>query len=664
MSLFRQMLMVIFTLLLMAFVGAFYFTQHYSRAFAQNTLQHHAQETADLLSRTLVMPLSTNNSLAVKNTVDPFFKDGRYQQIAINDVKGKLIYQKQGEDQKAYIPHWFIKGFSLQLSPAVSNSIIDGRYVGTITVTSNPEFALMMLWKNCQGVLIWILIMAGIASVGSYYLVCRVFAPLTALTEQAEAIANQDFSIIDNLPKTPEVRQVIAAMNSLALKLKQVFVEQAEFANQLQHEISYDQVTGLENRRAFENLLNHLVNEPDELSHGYLFMFEIAGLKTFNGKYGYAAGDELIREYAKKLKELCAQMPILIIAHLSGSYFTVLSNEIDEAQVKKSCDYILSQLRDVLRSYDENLCTHAGIALYFTGLTLDKLLAASDTALREAQAQAPFSWKMYRYTPSLMEGAKQAQDWRQVIQHILDNDTVFLSGQSCCIANQDQRVHQEIFFRASDPENVMFSAGQILPFAERFNLAIDIDKKMLSALLEYMNQNSVDKQDDNQQQNDKQQFVINLSQSSLCSSHFLEWVIALLHHKPAQAKRLTFEMVDSHVFTHLTAVKILTQRLKKIGCHFGVDHFGRHYSAFPYLASIGLDYIKLDGSYSRNIHFNQDNQFYIRAVVHAAHSLGVKVYATHVENAQQWHILKSLGVDGGQGQFLSPSVLLPRSRIL
>jgi EAL domain-containing protein (putative c-di-GMP-specific phosphodiesterase class I) len=319
---------------------------------------------------------------------------------------------------------------------------------------------------------------------------------------------------------------------------------------------------------------------------------------------------------------------------------------MQQSQVMASCEYLLNQLQRLLSAHDKQLIAHAGIALSVPGLTPEAFLAQSDAALRQAQSQAPFTLSLYRHTPTVVDEVRSAQQWHDEISRILREDALLLSHQSCCLTTENTPIHHEVFLRARDDKNSVLSAGQLIPFAERFNLAIEMDKKIIKGILAHLEQTS----------DTSSEFVVNISQSSLCSTAFIEWLGKMLKSQKELAKRLTFELVDAHVARNLAAATILIQRTRVLGCHFALDHFGRDYSAFAYLPGLKIDYLKLDGSFTRNIHYNQDNQFYIRAVIQAAHTVGIKVYATHVENAQQWEMLTRLGIDGGQGQFLSPSL--------
>ena len=178
-----------------------------------------------------------------------------------------------------------------------------------------------------------------------------------------------------------------------------------------------------------------------------------------------------------------------------------------------------------------------------------------------------------------------------------------------------------------------------MPMAERIRLAADIDKLAISKLLEHM-----------QEENDMQPvYAVNLSSSSLHNPVFIQWLCRRLQNDPACARRLLIEMPEYGALINIQDTRNLIERLGTLGCHCGIDHFGRGFYSFGYLRNIKVRYLKVDGSYTRGIDSEDDNQFLVQALTKTAHSVDIAVIAQAVETRAELDTLKNLHLDGIQG---------------
>ena len=143
--------------------------------------------------------------------------------------------------------------------------------------------------------------------------------------------------------------------------------------------------------------------------------------------------------------------------------------------------------------------------------------------------------------------------------------------------------------------------------------------------------------------------AVNLSPRSLAEASFIDWLVDLLNQRPSLASRLILEFPEYGVSGNLDLLVALVGRLSPLGVQFSLDHFGKGFTSFAYLRNIKLDYLKVDGSFIRQLGQHEDNRFFIKTIADIAHSLDMMVVAESVESAEAWQLLLVLGVDGGRG---------------
>ncbi len=147
--------------------------------------------------------------------------------------------------------------------------------------------------------------------------------------------------------------------------------------------------------------------------------------------------------------------------------------------------------------------------------------------------------------------------------------------------------------------------------------------------------------------------TINLSPASLAEEGFLDWLAGYLQAHPECARRLILEWPEYGASAHLAELKQWIERLAPLGVKFSLDHFGKGFSPFAAIRELKAHYLKVDGSYTRDLEVEGGNAFFLQAVTDIAQGLELTVIAESVESAASWERLESIGVDGGRGYWLA-----------
>jgi EAL domain-containing protein (putative c-di-GMP-specific phosphodiesterase class I) len=143
--------------------------------------------------------------------------------------------------------------------------------------------------------------------------------------------------------------------------------------------------------------------------------------------------------------------------------------------------------------------------------------------------------------------------------------------------------------------------------------------------------------------------AVNLSGESILAPHFRTRLQLLIAARKELAPQLWLEVSEIGAFQHFDAFQTFCNTLRPLGCHLGIEHFGRQFSEIGKLHDIGLNYIKVDASFIRSINIQNGNQAFLKGLCSIAHSIGLTVIAEGVQSAEELAALPELGFDGATG---------------
>lgn len=649
MTLSRQLTLLITALLLLAFAGTFLISVQNARDYLQKQLHTHAEDAATYLGLSISSQLAAGDQAMVTSMTDALFDRGYYRSIRIENLRGEVLVERILPLKSGGVPAWFIDHFSLAAPSGEAVVMAGWVQQGRVIVRSHPGYAYGQLWATVVETLQWFLLTALIAlSVGAL-LLRQVLRPLKQVESQANAICEREFPALAPLPRIRDMRRIVKAMNRMSGRVEQMLDELERLASGLRAQAYQHPVTGLPNRRYFNDLLEDQVSSAEEFSRGALMLIELKEFKQYNEIHGYQAGDELLREAGSRLLQLEASWPRSQVAHLSGAYFAILIRECDEAQAERLAGQLSALLSGLYGSglLDLPDAGHIGVAYYDGRQGASDLLSEADTALRMAQSRGANCWHMRGNTQPQTDPVRGAAGWRDFIQRALALRQIRLLFQPVVSTLDRHLLHQEVLVRLpqtlQDPEGAaLMPAALFMPQAESLGLSEMIDKAVIRLLLEQLQETT----------DQETRYAINLSPHSLSADGFLDWLEQTLVAHRSEAQRFIFELPEYAVLSNIEAVRDLVERVSRFSAQVSIDHFGRSFGSLSYLRSLKVHCLKIDGSFMRSIEQSRDNQFFVQALAEIAHGLGLEVIAEAIESESAWRLLPELHVDGGQGFYI------------
>ncbi|MCT4499503.1 EAL domain-containing protein [Pseudomonas sivasensis] len=641
MSLFKQLLIAICVFLVVAFSGSFFVSLESSRTQYVNQLRSHAQDAATALALSLTPNI--DDPAMTELMVSSIFDSGYYASIRVVDLSNnQILVERAAEPDASSVPAWFVK--MIGLAPAGGDAIVSRGWqqAARVEVVSHPMFALAKLWQSALGSLGWLLICGAASAVLGALLLRRQLKPLDYMVEQSHAIARREFLSLPDLPRTPELRRVVQAMNQMVEKLKALFHEQTERSEKLRVESYQDSLTGLANRRYFEMQLQSRVSNMEESSSGYLLMLRVNDLGGLNQRLGGQRTDQLLQAVSQQLVRTCAKYPETnnLITRSRGGEFAVLAPGLvrDEAvQLAQELETTLQSLHET-GATDMPTVAHIGLAPYNPGDASADLLMLADQALTQAEANSLQSWVCLSHQ-TLDTVSDDPHSWHTLLDNALSQGRFRLFFQPVVSSSDTRQVlHYKVLSRLLDNQDQTIAAGHFLPWLERFGWTARLDQVMLDLVIKHLGQHN-------------QSVALNLSAATLNDPQALEHMFERLSQHPLLGERLTLEIGEEQV-PEQAQLERLIRRMRGLGYSFGLQRFGGRFSMIGNLADLGLAYLKIDGSYIRDIDQESHKRFFIEAIQRAAHSIDLPLIAERVETEGELRVIREMGIEGVQGQLV------------
>lgn len=459
-------------------------------------------------------------------------------------------------------------------------------------------------------------------------------------------------------PPHGEPRWVEISMNRVRLDIGELVIgilrdvtERRVLQTTLQHHASHDDLTGLVNRREFQQRLLALVSalSADPGPHALIYI-DLDQFKVVNDTCGHLAGDELLRQLGIHLKQLVN--PRDVIARLGGDEFGLLLHDraiADAMLLAESLCEAVSRYRFVWNGRSFEVTASVGVCpIDGDTVSAEDVLSAADAACYVAKDQGRDRAQLY-FGGTACRGKRQEMGWVSRLKKALEENRFQIWQQQILNlkGGADARGgHVEILLRLIDEEGAVIAPGLFFPAAERYGLMPAIDRWVIQHLL--LDSPRSPLLLDTAHQPDMN-YAINLSGASLNDDKFLIFLEDALRRTRVATSALCFEITETVAVANFGRVCEVMQHLRRFGCRFALDDFGSGMSSFSYLKNLPVDSLKIDGALVRNIVNDAVDLAMVEAITRVASVLGLKTIAEFVETNATLDKLRSIGVDYAQG---------------
>ena len=430
-------------------------------------------------------------------------------------------------------------------------------------------------------------------------------------------------------------------------------IQNLELLERVSHMAWHDALTGLPNRRLFEDRVEQeLVRSRRVGEPVCMFFVDIDNFKTVNDTYGHATGDVLIQQVGQRLVETVRGQDT--VARLGGDEFAILLPGLaDQLAINQLAERTLDAIHTPFDIFGDQVSTSASVGIAIApehGDSYDDLLNRADEAMFWAKDHGRNAFEMFHSSPDPSHPGRRAVDDRQLytdLIHALDSDEFFLLYQPYIDLRTAQIVGVEALIRWDHPTLGILDPPQFIPIAEKSDLIVSLDNWVLwQACRQLRSWQDHDL--------DNLRLSVNLASRDLASPNFYENVERTLRDTGIDPTLLELEITDRVVLDKSSPAKGNIDQLRKLGVRFTIDDFGQGNSSLERIGSFPVSTLKIDQSFIQVLGPTDEENSLVSAIIAMASRLGLSCVAEGVETLLQSRVLLQRGCTTAQGYYFSP----------
>lgn len=415
----------------------------------------------------------------------------------------------------------------------------------------------------------------------------------------------------------------------------------------LSHQATHDRLTDLPNRQEFENRLNMIINESESSGSAHVALYlNLDNFRVVNEMSSYAVGDQMLIKTAESIRS--CQIPIDTIARLGGDTFGILVTNATVSEGVALAEYLLSAIAEIRLVGEERpvrLNASIGLVLVSSDSVATSVVKAADSACETAKRSG--GGRLHIHQSGDYNSQRRQADIELYSQILtgLEKNSFFLMHQviSALDDTPEPGSHFELLIRLRDPDSgQVLSPGEFIPAAERLRLSPRLDQWVVDNAFSTLSANPA-------YATKPYLCAINLSAISINQSDFADYILQKLDEYNVPPGQICFEITETAVIEHMATASNFINKVRQAGCLFALDDFGSGLSSYGYLRTLPVDFVKIDGSFVRNMHENAVDYAIVKSIHELATLMGKRTIAEFVENEQIVEQLQQLGVNFGQG---------------
>jgi len=438
---------------------------------------------------------------------------------------------------------------------------------------------------------------------------------------------------------------------SIASQMCSIAIDRYHSTQELDLLAHYDFLTELPNRKHFHDQLNKAIERAKNNQRllGLLFL-DLDRFKAVNDSLGHAAGDDLLRVVASRLRECVRDHDI--VARLGGDEFVILVEDIQDTETAASlaCKIAERMTESVsLNGHETFISTSIGIAIYPNdGNTLEELLKNADAAMYEVKGQGRNGMQFFH--SSMNEGGLERLQMEGQLRRALDRNEMALHYQPKVNAQTLEVIGAEALLRWHHPIHGLVPPSKFVPLLEDTGMIVEFGEWIIQQACEDLLQlKQIGRTDID--------IAINISARQFGKSNLCETLVQVINNTGISPKTLILELTESLLMKEPDQARQIIQELRDLGIGgIAIDDFGTGYSSLAYLKGFPITSLKIDRSFVSGIAHSRQDEAIAQAIIALAKNLNLKVTAEGVETNEQISLLTAKGCDEFQGYYFGRPV--------
>ena len=550
-------------------------------------------------------------------------------------------------------------GYTLPLDPATralqlrerSQPVTRGREtLGTITLWFDPNFGQGLL-RERRSQMLWLVAVQVIASLLFLMplLVSRVLRPVERLKAQASALLDQGADVqteVFDWKRQDELGLLGRHLTQVKGQLGQLFGQLENKNAQLQQMALYDQLTGLPNRSLFVELVQREMLQARRSTQRFgIFFIDLDRFKAVNDSLGHAAGDALLVEIGRKLRETVREVDV--VCRQSGDEFLILARDVTQWEtLGDMAQRVLQIVEEPVRlgSATARVSASIGISLFPDDADdFETLVKHADAAMYQAKS---LGRARYSFFHSELNTRLQASlELEQRLGEAIANGELVLHYQPQVDAKTGRLVGAEALVRWQHPQRGLLYPSAFIGIAEECGKIADMGAWTMSQACRQLAawkakglQIGV--------------MAVNVSAQEFRDHRLLDSLQRALDQSGIAPFELEIEITESVLMSETDTSQRIIERMRELGVGIGIDDFGTGYSSLSYLKRLRPNQLKIDRSFVLDTATDSDSRAIVNGIVGLANALSLGVVAEGVETLEQEQFLRDIGCQTLQGYYI------------
>ncbi len=428
--------------------------------------------------------------------------------------------------------------------------------------------------------------------------------------------------------------------NEIILSIGMDQTKQKKAEKDLRWIAHHDSLTGIGNRRSFNTDIEEILRENES---GALIFIDVNQFKKINDIYGHSAGDQILIEIAALLKE--SNSGNSDVYRFAGDEFILLLRDINIEELPDILNGLSNKLKNNFETAIGQTIPYSvsmGASVFpLHGTTAEALVINADMAMYHAKKKGLGEWRIFSTQDARTDQIKKEYDIMLLVRKALANNSFQLYYQPILNISKNEISHYEALIRLKDNFGEYISPSLFIPLAEQTGEIRKIDEwvinKSLASLKELY------------ESGHKTRFAINIAAPTLQSNDFAKLLLDAIKSYDLPNESVIIELTETAYIENFQQVLLNLCRISKKGVSLALDDFGVGFSSFNYIKKMPLNYIKLDGSYIKNLANNDVDQVFVKSIANMVEAFGMQTIAEFVEDEYTLTMLQLLGVNHAQG---------------
>ncbi len=618
MSLLKQIQIMVTLLLIVTLIIVLKINFNTARDFTTNESYLNTKNNANMLALSLnTRPMDED---FMRTSINAMFDGGYFESITLIRQDGTLAYEKREKVAIHGVPSIFIDYIDLVIPEAEANVMAGWNIFGTLKIKGHPGVSYTKLWETLKQLCLQFFILGILVFLISLFGLRHLLGALEKIKHQAEEISNNEFIINKDIPKTPELRKVVLAMNVMVEKVKSIFERNLENLSRYQKLRYKDKITGLQNRSSFVKHLDCFINEGGKNAQGQVVILGLTGMEEIESSGNRTLVHKIFIDLAKILETETQTVSNALVSRFPRREFAAILPGTDAESGLNLVEKVIKNfLSEKDRDTPDTVKAYGGISSYDKNDEVGMILSRTDYALAKAKSGQSGDVSIYRDEP--FQKALGKQEWKTLIEISFSNSHFFLTVQP--VLSDKDEFHREVFVNMLDQEGIQRKANLFMPMILTLGLASRLDQFIIEKSAGYL------------QENPGNVLAVNIT-TEFCRDRMTgPWLRQFLMNRKSLANNLVFEIHENTLINFPEICIDFIGLITGMGFKFGIDRFTMHDVSLNLLKRIKPDYIKIEREYLEVFDDPKKVDLVINSLFTIIDSLSIKLIAVKIENEMQ-----------------------------